>query len=59
MKQKNRPFTAPELLKQLMPLIREIESNLKFHGYTKGTAEWEKMFKHQWMFYRKFGNFNF
>ena len=47
-------MTAPELLKRQMPMIREIESNLEFYGYTKGTPEWKEMFKYQLAFYRKF-----
>ena len=46
--------SAPELLKGLMPTIREIESILAYYGYTKGTPEWKEMFDYQWMFYRKF-----
>jgi hypothetical protein len=47
-------MTAPELLKQQMPLVREIESILDLHGCTKGTPEWLEMFNHQLAFYRKF-----
>lgn len=47
-------MTAPELLKRQMPLIREIEGILEFHGYTKGTPEWSEMFNYQILFYRMF-----
>lgn len=47
-------MTAPERLKRMLPTIREIESILEFHGYTKGTSEWKEMFEYQWLFYNKF-----
>jgi hypothetical protein len=47
-------MTAPELLKQQMPMIQEIEQNLEFYGYVKGTTEWGQMFKDMISFYRRF-----
>jgi hypothetical protein len=48
-------MTAPELLKEQMPLVRRIEINLAGYGYVKGTAEYDKMFKFELAYYRKFG----
>jgi hypothetical protein len=51
-------MTAPELLKAQMPMIREIESSLEYHGYIKGTIEWDQMFRDMIGFYRKFSRFD-
>ena len=47
-------MTAPELLKQQMPMVREIEANLDRLGYQRGTSEWRQMFDYDIAFYRKF-----
>jgi hypothetical protein len=47
-------MTAPELLKQQMPMVREIEANLDRLGYQRGTEEWRQMFDYDIAFYRKF-----
>ena len=47
-------MTAPELLKRQMPMVREIEANLKRLGYRRGTEEWRQMFDYDIAFYRKF-----
>lgn len=46
---------APELLKQQMPMVRQIEKELAANGYQKGTEEYTKMFNHALSYYRKFG----
>lgn len=46
---------APELLRQEMPLVRRVESDLAEHGYTKGSAEYDAMFVHAIKFHRWFG----
>lgn len=48
-------MTAPELLKEQMPLVRRIEAELASHGYIKGTEEYNEQFDHSLAFYRKFG----
>lgn len=48
-------MTAPELLKEQMPLVRQIESNLRGYGYTKGTPEWRSAFDTELTYYRRFG----
>jgi hypothetical protein len=45
---------APELLKQIMPMINEIHGNLVAYGYTKGTPEYDSAFNTELAFYRKF-----
>jgi hypothetical protein len=47
---------APDLLKAEMPLVRHIEQELAQYGYQKGTPEYDKMFRHAWSYYQKFGN---
>lgn len=47
-------MTAPELLKQQMPMVREIEQNLLRLGYVPGTDEWRQMFDYDIAFYRRF-----
>ena len=47
-------MTAPELLRQQMPMVREIEANLERLGYERGTPEWRQMFDYDLAFYRKF-----
>lgn len=48
-------MTAPKLLKEQMPLVRLIESNLRGYGYTQGTFEWYKAFDMELAYYRQFG----
>ncbi len=47
-------MTAPELLKAMMPTLREIQSNLIKYGYTPGTEEYNQAFEIELAFYRKF-----
>ena len=47
-------MTAPELLRAMMPQIREIEDNLERLGYVPGTEEWRQMFEYDLAFYRQF-----
>lgn len=47
-------MTAPEMLKAMMPKIREIEQNLIGFGYVRGTKEWGEAFEVELAFYRKF-----
>lgn len=47
-------MTAPELLRQQIPMVREIEANLERLGYVRGTEEWRQMFDYDLAFYRKF-----
>lgn len=47
-------MTAPELLKQQMPLVLEIERNLARQGYIKGTRDWYQAFDIELAFYRRF-----
>jgi hypothetical protein len=48
-------MTAPELLKQEMPLVRRIDADLAEHGYVKGSAEYYQMFADMVKFHRWFG----
>ena len=48
-------MTAPELLKAQMPLVRQIESNLREYGYTQGAIEWYRAFDTELAYYRQFG----
>lgn len=48
-------MTAPELLRQEMPLVQRIEADLAKDGYIKGSAEYNAMFVHAIKFHRRFG----
>lgn len=48
-------MTAPELLREQMPLVRRIEADLTALGYVKGTDEFTQVFDHSIAYYRKFG----
>lgn len=48
-------MTAPELLKQQMPLVRRIDTDLLALGYVKGSAEYDAMFTDMVKFHRWFG----
>jgi hypothetical protein len=48
-------MTAPELLREQMPLVRRIVADLEANGYTKGTAEYNAMFDDMIKFHRWFG----
>jgi hypothetical protein len=52
---KENDMTAPELLKEQMPLVRRIEANLQEYGYEKGAADYDHAFKTEIKYYRKFG----
>lgn len=48
-------MSAPELLRAEMPLVRMINAELLREGYQEGTEEYREAFKHEILFYRKFG----
>lgn len=47
--------TAPELLREQMPLVRRINADLTALGYVKGSEEFIQVFNHMIAYYRKFG----
>lgn len=54
MDDKVKGTSASELLRRQMPMVREINNNLKVYGYVEGTDEWEHAFGTELSFYRKF-----
>jgi hypothetical protein len=47
-------MTAPELLKQEMPLYRQCEANVRAFGYEPGTQEFREALAIEIRFYRQF-----
>ena len=47
-------MTAPELLREQMPVVRRIDADLLALGYTQGSSEYHKMFADMMAYYRQF-----